>query len=151
MLIPLAAHGLSPNAMGRRYARSDHPRLDSICNSNEPVRFPADSTLPDPFDGLLAKDADALHHIHACLGCPLYVDENLVGALTADALDPQAFDHLDQGFLKAIGAIAGAQMQTANLIEAIGTQCRASRADCQRLDAGYSQTPGKPNNWQQPT
>jgi anaerobic nitric oxide reductase transcription regulator len=118
-LIPLAAHGLLPNAMGRRYLRSDHPRLDSICKSREPVRFPADSTLPDPFDGLLVKDAEALHHIHACLGCPLYVDEKLVGALTADALDPHAFDHLDQSFLKAVGAIAGAQMQTANLIEAL--------------------------------
>jgi len=118
-LIPLAAHGLLPNAMGRRYCRSDHPRLDSICKSSEPVRFPADSTLPDPFDGLLAKDAEALHHIHACLGCPLYVDEMLVGVLTADALDPHAFDRLDQGFLKAVGAIAGAQMQTANLIEAL--------------------------------
>ena len=56
-LIPLAAHGLLPNAMGRRYLRSDHPRLDSICKSREPVRFPADSTLPDPFDGLLVKFA----------------------------------------------------------------------------------------------
>jgi anaerobic nitric oxide reductase transcription regulator len=118
-LSPLAAHGLLPNAMGRRYARSDHPRLDIICKSSEPVRFPADSSLPDPFDGLLDKDADALHHIHACLGCPLHVDDKLVGALTADALDPHAFDHLDQGFLKAVGAIAGAQMQTANLIEAL--------------------------------
>ena len=118
-LIPLAAHGLLPNAMGRRYARIDHPRLDSICKSSGPVRFPSDSALPDPFDGLLAKDAEALHHIHACLGCPLYVDEKLVGALTADALDPHAFDHLDQDFLKAVGAIAGAQMQTANLLEAL--------------------------------
>ena len=118
-LIPLAAHGLLSNAMGRRYARSDHPRLDIICKSSEPVRFSADSSLPDPFDGLLDKDADALHHIHACLGCPLHVDDKLVGALTADALDPHAFDQLDQGFLKAVGAIAGAQMQTANLIEAL--------------------------------
>jgi anaerobic nitric oxide reductase transcription regulator len=118
-LIPLAAHGLLPNALGRRYALSDHPRLDIICKSSEPVRFPADSSLPDPFDGLLDKDADALHHIHACLGCPLHVDDQLVGALTADALDPHAFDQIDQGFLKAVGAIAGAQMQTANLIEAL--------------------------------
>jgi anaerobic nitric oxide reductase transcription regulator len=118
-LIPLAAHGLLPNAMGRRYDRNDHPRLDSICKSSEPVRFPADSTLPDPFDGLLAKDVDALQHIHACLGCPLYVDENLVGTLTADALNSHAFDHLDQSFLKAVGAIAGAHIQTSNLIEAL--------------------------------
>ena len=89
MLVPIAARGLSPDAIGRRYARSDHPRLDIICNSREPVRFPADTELPDPFDGLLAIDANALHHIHACLGCPLYLDKKLVGALTADALDPQ--------------------------------------------------------------
>ena len=50
-LIPLAAHGLLADAMGRRYNRNAHPRLDRICKSNEPVRFPADSTLPDPFDG----------------------------------------------------------------------------------------------------
>lgn len=118
-LVPVAARGLSPDAMGRPYARSEHPRLDIICNSKEPVRFPANTSLPDPFDGMLEQDADALSHIHACLGCPLYVENTLVGALTADALDPHAFDRLQQRFLKAIGALAGAQMQTVNLIEAL--------------------------------
>jgi anaerobic nitric oxide reductase transcription regulator len=119
VLVPVAARGLSPDAMGRRYARSEHPRLDIICNSQEPVRFPADTALPDPFDGLLADGVDALSHIHACLGCPLRLDNKLVGALTADALDPQAFDNLEQRFLTGVGALAGAQMQTANLIEAL--------------------------------
>jgi anaerobic nitric oxide reductase transcription regulator len=119
VLIPVAARGLAPDAMGRQYARNEHPRLDIICNSKEPVRFPADTALPDPFDGMLEKDADALSHIHACLGCPLYVENRLVGALTADALDRHAFDHLEQQFLTAIGALAGAQMQTVNLIEAL--------------------------------
>jgi len=118
-LVPVAARGLSPDAMGRQYARSEHPRLDIICNSKEPVLFPADTALPDPFDGMLAIDADALSHIHVCLGCPLYVENKLVGALTADALDHHAFDHLEQRFLTAVGALAGAQMQTANLIEAL--------------------------------
>jgi anaerobic nitric oxide reductase transcription regulator len=119
VLIPVAARGLSPEAMGRQYVRNEHPRLDIICNSKEPVLFPADSSLPDPFDGMLETDADALSHIHACLGCPLYVENKLVGALTADALDQNAFDHLDHKFLTAIGALAGAQMQTVNLIEAL--------------------------------
>ncbi len=65
----------------------------------------------DMLDTMASIDADALQHIHACLGCPMQVDEKLVGALTADALDPHAFDHLDQRFLKAVGAIAGAEMQ----------------------------------------
>ncbi len=119
MLIPVAARGLSPEAMGRQYVRREHPRLDIICNSKKPVLFPADSPLPDPFDGLLETDAEALSHIHACLGCPLYVENKLVGALTADALDQHAFDHLEPKFLTAIGALAGAQMQTVNLIEAL--------------------------------
>jgi len=119
LLIPMAARGLSRDAMGREYARSAHPRLDIICNSRQPVRFSAENALPDPFDGLLAGDADALGRIHACLGCPLHVDDRLIGVLTADALDPRAFDHLDTRFLEAVGALAGAQMQTARLIDAL--------------------------------
>jgi anaerobic nitric oxide reductase transcription regulator len=119
LLVPVAARGLLPDAMGREYARSSHPRLDIICNSDEPVRFPAENALPDPFDGLLFANTDALRHIHACLGCPLRVDDTLIGVLTADALDPKAFDGMDPRFLKAVGALAGAQMQTANLIDAL--------------------------------
>ena len=119
LLIPVAARGLLPDALGREYARSFHPRLDIICNSDEPVFFPADNKLPDPFDGLLTADGDAWSHIHACLGCPLRVENTLIGILTADALDPAAFDHMDPRFLKAVGALAGAQMQTAHLIDAL--------------------------------
>jgi anaerobic nitric oxide reductase transcription regulator len=108
-----------PDALGREYARSSHPRLDIICNADEPVWFPADNVLPDPFDGLLATGGDAPNQIHACLGCPLRVGKKLIGVLTADAFDPKAFDHIDPRFLKAVGAVAGAQMQTADLIDAL--------------------------------
>ena len=110
--------------MGRRFARSEHPRLDIICNAERPVLFPSDTTLPDPFDGLLRGDADEFHHIHACLGCPLRVENQLIGVLTADAKDPHSFDHLEPRFLKAVGALAGAQMQTVNLIEALEQSAR---------------------------
>lgn len=123
ILIPVAARGLLPDAMGRHYDRADHPRLDIICEAPEPVRFPSDNTLPDPFDGLLAADPKALSHIHACLGCPLRMENRLIGILTADALAPSAFDSLDQRFLKAVGALAGAQMQTAGLIHALEHRC----------------------------
>jgi anaerobic nitric oxide reductase transcription regulator len=118
-LIPIAAVGLKSDAMGRRYPRRDHPRLDIICGAEEPVLFPSDTTLPDPFDGLLSGDTDGVHHIHACIGCPLRVDNQLIGVLTADAQAPHSFDHLEPQFLKAIGSLAGVQMQTANLIEAL--------------------------------
>ena len=118
-LIPVAARGLLPEAMGREYSRRSHPRLDIICNADEPVQFPPDNALPDPFDGLLATKVDALAHIHACLGCPLRIDNELIGVLTADALAPEAFENIDPRFLKALGALAGAHMQTANMIDAL--------------------------------
>ncbi len=124
VLVPMAAVGLKADAMGRRFPRSDHPRLDIICNSAEPVLFPSDSQIPDPFDGLLHSDTEVLQHIHACLGCPLRVENQLVGVLTADAKDPHSFDNLEPRFLKAVGAMAGAQIQTVNLIEALEHSAR---------------------------
>lgn len=118
-LIPIASKGLTPDVMGRIYVRSEHPRLDLICGSSEPVLFPADSPLPDPFDGMLASDPHALQHIHACLGCPLYANGNLVGVLTADSFDAGAFNHLPKQYIQTIGSMAGAQMQVADLLKAL--------------------------------
>jgi anaerobic nitric oxide reductase transcription regulator len=123
-LVPLASYGLSSDAMGRRYERGEHPRLDVICSSTKPVVFPPDSPLPDPFDGMLATDRAALTHIHACLGCPLRVEDQLIGVLTVDALEPNAFDRFDKTFIAAIGALAGAALRTSQLIAAIQDQAR---------------------------
>jgi len=118
-LVPVAAHGLAPAALARRYDRREHPRLDVILRSREPVRFPADSALADPFDGLLEDHPHALQHIHACLGCALTEGGEVVGALTADALEPHAFDDLEPRLLATLGALAGAAMRTTGLIEAL--------------------------------
>lgn len=119
VLIPLAAKGLTPDAAARHYPRTHHPRLDIICGSREPVVFPSETSLPDPFDGAVVMGRETGQRIHACLGCPLYVNEQLVGVLTADALDPHAFDELPQQYLKVIGLMAGAQMQTVDLLTAL--------------------------------
>jgi anaerobic nitric oxide reductase transcription regulator len=118
-LVPIVAEGLSEDAMGRRFPLKEHPRLEIICRSREPVLFPADTDLPDPFDGLLDDDQGEFKRIHACLGCPLRVDEELIGALTADAARPHAFDQIDPSFLSAVGALAAAEMRTTHLIEAL--------------------------------
>jgi anaerobic nitric oxide reductase transcription regulator len=103
---------------------SMHPRLDIICASDAPTRFPADSDLPDPYDGLVVGDAVLEHgHVHSCLGCPLRVAGELVGVLTADAVEPGAFDDLDDAFLEHLAALAGASLRTNALIEAL--QARA--------------------------
>jgi anaerobic nitric oxide reductase transcription regulator len=118
-LIPVAGRGLVQEALVRKFDRREHPRLDAILNSQDAVLFAADSPLADPFDGLLSSDRHALQHVHACLGCRLTEGSRVIGALTADALAPHAFDGLDRGVLAALGALAGAAMHTTALIEAL--------------------------------
>lgn len=118
-LVPVAGYGLTPAALARRYHRRDHPRLDVVLRAAEPVRFPPDSPLPDPFDGALAAAPGPLHKVHACLGCALTEGGEVVGALTADGLEPGSFDALDQRVLATLGALAGAALRTTALIEAL--------------------------------
>lgn len=117
-LVPLVTHGLAPEVEGRRFSRREHPRLDVALTRRGPVRFPADSELPDPYDGLLLVNPDATRDVHACLACPLVDGDAVVGLLTADALEPGAFDHIDDEFLELLGALAGAALHTGRLIEA---------------------------------
>ncbi|MBP1775242.1 MAG: Fis family transcriptional regulator, partial [candidate division NC10 bacterium] len=118
-LVPVAGRGLADEALVRVFDRREHPRLDIILRSLEPVLFPENSPLADPFDGLLAADSKARLHVHACLGCRLTEGDQVVGALTADAVQPGAFDSLDRGMLAMLGALAGAAMRTTSLIEAL--------------------------------
>jgi anaerobic nitric oxide reductase transcription regulator len=118
-LVPVAARGLAPSALARRFPLREHPRLEIVCGSVEPTFFPADSKLPDPFDGLLLEDPGATHRIHACLGCPLVIHGELLGALTADARAPEAFADIDRRCLTAVAALAAAEMRTTQLIETL--------------------------------
>lgn len=123
-LIPLASFGLTAEAQNLTYPLKTHPRLDIICHSQVPVRFPIDTDLPDPFDGMVASDPHALEHVHACLGCPLIVDNKTIGILTADALRPHAFDHIDDSVLTALSALAGATLRTSLLLDALEESAR---------------------------
>lgn len=73
--IPLAIDGLSPDVLGRRFRLDAHPRLEAIARARDVVRFPADSQLPDPYDGLIP---DHVHlKVHACAGLPLFAGKTL--------------------------------------------------------------------------
>lgn len=123
-LVPLATHGLAPEVLGRRFVRGEHPRLDVVVNRKTPVRFAADSALPDPYDGLLLANPDATRDVHACLGCPLIAGGSVIGVLTADALAPGAFDGLDEATLGMLGALAGAALHTSRIIDALEAASR---------------------------
>ena len=118
-LVPLASFGLTDEAKEKNYPLKHNPRLDIIYHSKNPVLFPVDCDLPDPFDGMVASDPNALEHVHACLGCPLIVDDKTIGVLTADSLKPNAFDHIDESTLKALGALAGATLRTSLVLDTL--------------------------------
>lgn len=119
---PLAAVGLTDEALSKNYSIEEHPRIKAIDNSLSPIIFPPESRMPDPFDGLLLIDKEALNHVHACLGCPLIVEDELVGILTADSLEPNAFDLIDKSMLRAISAVAAATLRTNRLIDKLEKQ-----------------------------
>lgn len=128
ILVPMASHGLAPDLMGRRFDPTAHPRLAAILASINPVRFPFDCDMPDPFDGLIAGDAEHKLSVHACMGCSLYVDRELVGVLTLDALDATAFDRLPDATIAAFSALAAATLRNVALIRALEQSGERQRA-----------------------
>lgn len=116
-LVPIAQHGLAPEVLGRRFPLAEHPRLAQICESPVPIRFSPDSSLPDPFDGMLADFPIEGHTVHACMGCSLRVHGQLFGALTLDAEAAEAFDDVDTNLLAALATLAAAALHHADLLQ----------------------------------
>lgn len=90
----VAAAGLSKETMGRHFIVSEHPRFETILNHREPTHFAPDSTLPDPYDGLLDDKQGLPLPVHDCMGIALYVKNKCWGILTLDALEPGKFSHI---------------------------------------------------------
>ncbi|MGE6117743.1 nitric oxide reductase transcriptional regulator NorR [Aeromonas salmonicida] len=118
--IPLAIDGLMQDVLGRRFALADHPRLEAIARAGDVVRFPADSNLPDPYDGLIPDHDD--FRVHACVGLPLFSDQTLIGALTIDGMNPTQFDGISDEELRLVGALAAAALSNALLLERLARQ-----------------------------
>jgi anaerobic nitric oxide reductase transcription regulator len=116
LLVPCAVAGLGPETMGRRFALNEHPRLAQIVHSGEPVRFRADSALPDPYDGLVDTDQERLF-VHDCMGASLYVDNQPWGAVTLDAINPGAFEVIDRGAFSAFVSLAAATVRASDWIQ----------------------------------
>ncbi|MAD01820.1 MULTISPECIES: nitric oxide reductase transcriptional regulator NorR [Pseudomonas] len=91
-LRPIAATGLVQEALGRRFEIARHPRLAALLSRREPTWFEPDSPLPDPYDGLLDSAPDDPLPVHDCMGVSLYMEGELWGALTFDALQAGTFD-----------------------------------------------------------
>lgn len=90
-LRPVAVDGLSSDALGRRFAVKEHPRLATILQRREVTRFHHDSGLPDPYDGLVVECPGEPLAVHDCMGVSLDVDGRRWGVLTLDTLTVGAF------------------------------------------------------------
>lgn len=131
-LFPLAVDGLSADTLGRRFRVEEHPRFAALLAADGPLRFPADSPLPDPYDGLVEGVTGHLP-VHDCMGCVIRVDEKPWGLLTLDDLAPERFSRVDLAELQSFGSLAAATVSVASHIEQL-----SSRAEHESLRAeGY--------------
>jgi anaerobic nitric oxide reductase transcription regulator len=109
-LVPIAVHGLSPDSMGRRFPLAEHPRLRAIMGAGDVLRFPINSPLPDPFDGLIPNVADHLH-VHDCAGVQIRGSTGPLGVVTIDALRRGAFNQKSLDALRICANLAGACLE----------------------------------------
>lgn len=119
--VPLAINGLYDDVLGRRFELQKHPRLEAIARAGDIVRFPPESDLPDPYDGLIPNHSDELR-VHSCIGLPLMINDRLIGAITIDAFDPFQFNHFDNQDLRVLSALAATSLNTALLMEKLEHQ-----------------------------
>ena len=131
-LTPVAVKGLNSSVLGRRFFPSAHPRLDAIVKDKQVVRFGADCDLPDPFSGVLLSEETELD-VHDCLGCSLYVENQLVGVLTLDSLTVGAFDTIDSVTIETFAALAAATLRNIGQIRALKAQNKKQKHVTQTL------------------
>ncbi|MEM6161698.1 nitric oxide reductase transcriptional regulator NorR [Erwinia sp. P6884] len=112
---PVATAGLAPDVMGRRFQLEAHPRLEAIARAGDVVRFPAESDLPDPYDGLIPEHQEL--HVHACVGLPLFSGQTLIGALTLDGMNATQFDAYSDEELRVVAALVSGALSNALLLE----------------------------------
>lgn len=127
VLVPVAIDGLHEEALGRRFAVSQHPRLAQLLRSPQGLRFAADSPLPDPYDGLIAGQPDILP-VHDCMGMPLRIEGQLWGLLTLDALTPGALAHVSDAQMRALTALLEDGIQTHEALSAVAEQAEHEQA-----------------------
>ena len=133
-LKPQALQGLSADTLGRRFVINEHPRLQAICNAKQPLQFAHDCPMPDPYDGLLSAKAGDIP-VHACLGIPLLDNnENLLGVITLDSLNANAFDNLDLEQLTLLSQLCAAHLQTTLQLQQYQSHVQHSSALVQELN-----------------
>ncbi len=116
LLKPIAQQGLTKDVLGRRFEIDSHPRFEEICNSESAVIFAEDYPQPDPYDGMMLGLKGDLH-VHACMGFPLISENTLLGALTLDSLDSDAFRDISPTIWDIISSVAVAVVKNITMLQ----------------------------------
>lgn len=115
MLRPVAQQGLVKEAFGRHFELAQHPRLAVLCNSREAICFEPDSPLPDPYDGLIEALPKQPLAVHDCMGMALYIEGNLWGVVTLDALEQGTFNEHHRQELQRCSLVIEAMLRMTRL------------------------------------
>ena len=137
-LRPVAAVGLVQDALGRRFDIARQPRLAALLSRREITWFESDSTLPDPYDGLLDERPGEALPVHDCMGVSLHVEGKLWGALTLDALTAGTFDERARQKLQRLLPLIEGLLRVTRL-EQENRALRMVRADDHRALPGLQQ------------
>ncbi|HCU67050.1 MAG TPA: nitric oxide reductase transcriptional regulator NorR [Rheinheimera sp.] len=138
-LKPVAVCGLASETLGRRFMVAHHPRLATILQSRQPVHFAPDSSLPDPYDGLVEVQQGQPLLVHDCMGISLYLEGQCWGVLTLDALQAGTFSRLTVLELQRFSLLVEAAVRVCQLETELRT-VRFARAN-QVLDSGVYHSP----------
>lgn len=138
-LLPLAIDGLSPDTLGRRFRVAEHPRLQRLLEARQATRFPPDSSLPDPYDGLVEASQGQLE-VHDCMGVLLQMEGEPWGLLTLDALTPGRFTPAQVDSLGAFGNFAAATVAAATRIERLEQWAESEHLQAERYRRAASQS-----------
>lgn len=136
-LRPVAVIGLKDEAMARRFTVAHHPRLATILQGEQLTRFDAGSDLPDPYDGLV-DDGGTQLHVHDCMGSAIYIDGEVWGVLTLDAMAAGSFDALNPIETRAYMAAVAAVIKASQRIKALEARAEHNHQVAQRLMAADS-------------
>ncbi|MFX1679043.1 nitric oxide reductase transcriptional regulator NorR [Mitsuaria sp. CC2] len=137
VLQPVAVDGLAEEALGRRFPVAAHPRLARLLDSGQGLRFPSDAGLPDPYDGLLEHQQE-LEAVHDCMGAPVRVQGRIWGLVTLDAMDPRAFDGVDDGRLQGIVRLLEAGIAAEETIAELARRAEQEQALARAASRGGS-------------
>lgn len=127
-LQPIAIDGLSHETLGRRFVVVQHPRLAAILAQRDPVHFLPSSTLPDPYDGLMADQPGAPLPVHDCMGIRLDVEGRVWGVLTLDAFTSRTFNVDDNARLHVFALFVASAVRVSRLEDEVRA-LRLSRVD----------------------